>query len=156
MAILPGATAPDFRLRGWAGGAEQEYRLSEQRGRTLVLAFYPGDERLVCTRQMCAYSDGLDALSRAATTLWAIAPQGVESHRRFAEGRHLAMPLLADTDSEVARAFGVQGAFGLRRSVFLVDPEGSIVWRWVSTLNVTFPGVDVLREAIDATRDSGD
>ena len=60
------------------------------------------------------------------------------------------MPLLAYVDKAVARAYGVLGAFGLRRSVFVVDPEGLVAWRWVGTMNVTFPDVGEVREALAA------
>jgi peroxiredoxin Q/BCP len=128
--------------------AEGTFRVSEQRGHPLVLAFYPGDERLVCTRQMCAYSDNIADLHRFGASVWGIAPQSVESHRQFAEGRHLKMPLLADLDKHVATEYGIMGAFGLRRSVFVIDRDGVISWRWVSTTNLTFPSAADIRNAV--------
>ena len=150
MALLVGSLAPDFTLPGWYATEEQEFTLSEQRGRPVVLSFYPGDERLVCTRQLCSYSDNIGDLHLFDAVVWGIAPQDVESHRAFSEGRRLKMPLLADVDKDVARAYGVLGAFGLRRSVFVVDPDGLVSWRWVSTMNVTFPDVGEVREALAA------
>ena len=69
----------------------------------------------------------------------------------FSEGRRLRMPLLADTDTAVARDYGIVGAFGLRRSVFIVNAEGVIAWRWVSTTNLTFPSVRHIKEALEAS-----
>lgn len=148
MALLVGAPAPDFTLPGWFQSLEQPFSLSERRGHPVVLAFYPGDERLVCTRQLCAYSDNLGDLHRFEAEVWGIAPQSVESHRAFADGRRLQMPLLSDVDKFVANEYGIVGAFGLRRSVFIVDANGQIAWRWVSATNVTFPGVQEIGDAL--------
>ena len=149
MALLVGAPAPSFTLAGWHKSAEQTFDLDLVRGRPVVLAFYPGDERMICTKQMCAYSDSLGDLEIFHAQVWGIAPQSVESHRNFADGRKLQLPLLSDPDNKVAQSFGVVGAFGLRRSVFVVDTEGRIAWRWVSALNVTFPGVDAIGAALE-------
>ena len=148
MAILVGSKAPDFTLPGWYDLAEDRFSMSAQRGHPLVLAFYPGDERLVCTRQMCAYSDNIADLHRFDAAVWGIAPQSVESHRKFAEGRHLKMPLLADLDGQMATDYGIMGAFGLRRSVFVIDRDGIVSWRWVSTTNLTFPSAAEIKLAV--------
>jgi peroxiredoxin Q/BCP len=150
MAILVGARAPDFSLPGWYSQAEGEFSLATQKGRGVVLVFYPGDDRLVCTRQMCAYSDNIADLHRFDSAVWGIAPQSVESHRLFSEGRRLRMPLLADAERRVARDYGIVGAFGLRRSVFIVNAEGYVAWRWVSTTNLTFPSAPMIKEALAA------
>jgi peroxiredoxin Q/BCP len=152
MAILVGASAPTFALQGWYNLSEARFDLSDQRGRAVALAFYPGDERLICTRQMCSYSDNLADIHRFDAAVWGIAPQDVDSHRAFAEGRRLKMPLLSDPNQQVARSFGIVGAFGLRRSVFVIDPKGTISWRWVSTTNLTFPSAAEIKQALsDAT-----
>lgn len=148
MAILLRSAAPDFTLDGWAGVAPDRFTLSKQQGRTVVLVFYPGDERMVCTRQMCSYSDQMAQLGQFQARVWGIAPQSVDSHQKFAQGRQLKMPLLADPGMRVAREYGVVGAFGLRRSVFVVDPFGHVAWRWVSTINLTFPSADEIRWAV--------
>lgn len=155
MALLVGAPAPVFTLPGWHQSAERAFALESMRGRPVVLAFYPGDERMVCTRQMCAYSDNLGDLHRYDAQVWGIAPQSVESHRDFADGRKLQLPLLSDPGNHVARSYGVVGAFGLRRSVFIVDGDGRIAWRWVSALNVTFPGADAIGAALQARSPAG-
>ena len=153
MALLVGAPAPTFTLEGWHQSSERSFTLREAPGHPVVLAFYPGDERLVCTRQMCAYSDSLGDLQRFEADVWGIAPQSVESHRNFADGRSLQMPLLADEGKTVAQQYGVVGAFGLRRSVFVVGADGRITWRWVSATNVTFPGIPEIVAALKhATR----
>jgi peroxiredoxin len=97
---------------------------------------------------MCSLSDGMSALRRHGAAVWGIAPQDVDSHRAFAEGRHLTMRLLADTDRAVAQSFAVIGPRNVRRSVFVLDPNGRVAWRHVSALNITFPGVDEISAAL--------
>jgi peroxiredoxin Q/BCP len=148
MALLVGAQAPDFTLAGWYEKREQPFMLSSQRGHPLVLAFYPGDERMVCSRQLCSYSDSIADLHLFDAVVWGISPQDVASHESFAEGRQLRMPLLADPGKEVARDYGIIGPLGLRRSVFVVDAAGRIAWRWVASLGFHYPGVDEIRRAV--------
>lgn len=149
MALLEGAVAPDFTLPGWYEDAPGSFQLSAQRGKSIVLAFYPGDERLVCTKQMCAYSDNLADLHRYNAVVWGISPQDLDSHRAFAAGRALRMPLLSDQGGVVAREYGVLGAFGLRRSVFIVGPHGQVAWRRTAAVNLTFPAVTEIRAALE-------
>jgi thioredoxin-dependent peroxiredoxin len=152
MALLVGATAPDFTLPGWYNQSPGSFALAAERGHPVVLAFYPGDERLVCTRQMCAYSDSVADLHLFDAVVWGISPSDVDAHQSFAEGRRLKMPLLSDVDRSVARAYGVIGPMGLRRSVFVVDAGGRIAWRRVVALNVTFPSVAEIRAALEDVR----
>ena len=148
MALLVGAPAPTFTLPGWHRSSEGSFTLTQTPDNPVVLAFYPGDERLVCTKQMCSYSDNLGELERFDADVWGIAPQSIESHRQFADGRSLQLPLLADEDRAVASKYGVVGAFGLRRSVFVIGTDGRIAWRWVSATNITFPGVPEIVAAL--------
>jgi peroxiredoxin Q/BCP len=148
MAILVGALAPDFTLHGWSNQRVSEFTLSEQLGRPVVLAFYPSDEGLVCTRQLCSYSDDLSESGMRGATVWGISPQGVESHRAFADGHELRMPLLSDTSRAVAREYGILGPVGLRRSVFVIDADGRVAWRRVTALSMTFPTAAEVRTAV--------
>ncbi len=152
MAVLVGSHAPDFTLPGWYQSDAADFSLSAQRGRPVVLAFYPGDERLVCTRQLCQYSDNLADLHLFDAVVWGIAPQTISSHRDFANGRRLTMPLLSDEQRSVARDYGILGPLGLRRSVFVVDPEGRIAWRRIVALNVLFPSVSEIKDALAEVR----
>lgn len=147
MAASPrvGDPAPDIDLPGWHAGSQHRFRLSDQRGRPIVLAFYPGDDTPVCTRQLCSYSDGLDSLTATGAQVWAISPQDLASHQRFADKRGLRLPLLADVDRTAIGAYGVGGLLGLvKRSVFVVDAGGQIAWAHVSTLGLTYRDSDEL------------
>ena len=142
--------APDFTLPAWTPQGRTELTLSAQRT-PVVLAFYPGDDTPVCTRQLCSYQDDLGMLSGLGAALWGISTQDLDSHERFAARRGLAFPLLADTDKRVHELYGVAGRLGItRRAVFVVDAAGQLVWRRVSTLGLTYSDSDtiagVLRE----------
>jgi len=145
-----GDEAPEFEL---AGTGERTYRLSDYRGRWVILAFYPGDFTLVCTRQFCSYRDGDDRLDELDAEVLGISPQSVDSHDRFVAKHDLTVPLLADFEREVIRAYGVGGPGGLvRRSIFIVDPEGIVRYRHVALLGLHYKDVSALGDAFAAVR----
>lgn len=146
MAKTPetGQVPPDFTLPGieLTGGeaVQAEYTLSEQRGTPIVLAFYPGDNTAVCTRQLCSYTSGLESFTGFGAMVWAISPQGLASHEQFARKYNLAFPLLADEGLVVARQYGITlGGAGLRRSVFVIDADGVLRWKHITLVGLTFP-----------------
>ena len=151
MAKTPdvGTAAPDFTLPGVLvpdGNATRgDYTLSEQRGKPLVLAFYPGDDTSVCTRQLCSYTADLSRFNDLGATVWGISPQDVDSHERFARKHSLTLPLLADVGLTVARQYGITlGGAGLRRSVFVTDAEGIVRWKHVTLIGLTFPSTETI------------
>jgi peroxiredoxin Q/BCP len=148
MPPAPGAAAPDFSLPGIAGGERRTFTLSEARGSCLVLAFYPGDDTMVCTRQLCSYQDDLARLTDLHAQVWGISPQGVDSHEKFAAKRALTFPLLADTDRTVHKLYGSSGPLGTKRSVFVVDREGVLRWSHVSTLGITYQHSDTIADVL--------
>jgi len=157
MAKTPevGTTAPDFTLAGvlLAGGTAEhaDYALSAQRGKPVVLAFYPGDDTPVCTRQLCSYTSGLDALTGLGSTVWGISPQDTASHEQFARKYDIGLPLLADVGLAVSRRYGISlGRIGLRRSVFVIDGEGIVRWKQVSLLGLSFPSASVIAAQLAA------
>jgi peroxiredoxin Q/BCP len=142
-----GDTAPDFELPGTGG---KTYRLSDYRGRKLVLAFYPGDFTTVCTKQFCSYRDEAERLDGLGAEVLGISPQSVESHERFVKEKSLNVPLLADEDKEVARAYGVLAGPMVRRAIFVIDEEGTIRHRKVAVVGLSFESVDDLERAVAA------
>lgn len=145
-----GDRAPEFKL---PGTGQRTYRLSDRRGSWVILAFYPGDFTLVCTRQFCSYRDGNDRLEELGVEVLGISPQSVDSHERFAREHGLTVPLLADQDREVIRAYGVSAPGGLvRRSIFIVDPDGVIRYRHVAVLGLRYKDVASLGEALASLR----
>ena len=130
---------------------DDEYTLSSQIGRTVVLAFYPGDATPVCTSQLCSYQSELDEFIDLGAVVWGVSPQGLESHEDFARGASLSFPLLADTAGEVARDYGIRApGLRLRRSVFLVGPDGIVRWRHVGFVGVRFPKPATIRKHVEA------
>jgi peroxiredoxin Q/BCP len=123
-----GDIAPDFTLP-WTG--EGEFSLAERRGRWVILAFYPGDFTPTCTKQFCNYRDGREQIDDLDAEVVGISPQDVGSHERFIAEHGLTVPLAADVDKSVAKAYGVLGPGGafVRRAIFVIDPEGVIRYR---------------------------
>jgi peroxiredoxin Q/BCP len=143
-----GDLAPDFTLPGTQPDApERDFTLSAERGHPVVLAFYPGDETPVCTRQLCSYQHDLDVLRDLDATLWGISSQSLESHRKFQEHRGLTFPLLADVDNAVFSTYGL-GSVLNRRAVFVIDAEGRIAWSHVSTTGITYQKLGKLAEVL--------
>jgi peroxiredoxin Q/BCP len=139
-----GDVAPDFTLPGTVGGERSEFTLSAQRGHPIVLAFYPGDETLVCTKQLCSYQDDLRAFSDLGAELWGISSQDIESHEAFASNRKLTFPLLADVDNKVFAAYGLGLGVARRRAIFVIDGAGKVAWAHVSRLGLSYQKTDVI------------
>ena len=140
-----GDAAPDFELPGTDGS----FRLSEHRGERVVLLFYPGDETAVCTKQFCSYRDRADDMSALDATVVGISAQDVDSHESFIANHGLTVPLLADVDKAVAKAYGATAPIlGVRRAVIVIDENGVIRARHVDTTGLGFQSVDDIAEAL--------
>jgi len=156
MALDPGTPAPDFVLDGTSPEGRRPYVLSDLRGAPVVLAFYPGDDTAVCTKQLCSYQDQLSRFADLDAVVLGISSQNLDSHERFAAKRGLTFPLLADPDKTVIRLYGVDGAFGTtKRAVFVVDAEGVLRWRHVSALGLTYQDVDTITGVLAGLVPSG-
>lgn len=150
MAKTPrvGEPAPDFELEGTAG----RFKLSEHRGERVVLLFYPGDNTMVCTRQFCSYRDRAEDFSKLNATVVGISSQSVESHEAFSSKHGLNVPLLADMDRSVARAYGATtpGIGTTARAAIVIDEQGIVRHRHDHRLGLDYQSVDELREALEA------
>ena len=146
-----GDIAPDFTLP-WTG--EGEFSLAERRGRWVILAFYPGDFTPTCTKQFCNYRDGREQIDDLDAEVVGISPQDVDSHERFIAEHGLTVPLAADVDKSVAKAYGVLGPGGafVRRAIFVIDPEGVIRYRKVALVGLGFEDAGDLHAALDRAR----
>jgi peroxiredoxin Q/BCP len=158
-----GDKAPDFSL---PGTGEKTYSLGDYRGRNLVLAFYPGDATTVCTKQFCSYRDKADQLDALNADVLGISPQSVDSHEHWVEEQELSVPLLADEDLAVSKAYGVTAWLGpmarltelsetpggryIMRAIIIIDGEGVIRHRHVSRTGSRFQSVDDIEEALAA------
>jgi thioredoxin-dependent peroxiredoxin len=140
-----GDPAPDF-TKPWTG--EGDFTLSERRGRWVILAFYPGDETAVCTKQFCDYRDNGARIETLDAEMVGISPQGVESHDSFISHHDLNLPLVADEDLSVSAAYGIKLGPSLRRSIFIVDPEGRIAHKDVKLVGLSFADTDAIAAAL--------
>jgi thioredoxin-dependent peroxiredoxin len=149
MAKTPqvGEQAPDFELPGTDG----PFRLSDHRGERVVLLFYPGDNTMVCTKQFCSYRDrGADFASLNATVL-GISSQDLASHEEFIAKHGLNVPLLADVDKQVAKAYSAFSArLGTKRAVIVIDEQGIVRDRHDHLLGLDYQSVDDLKAALDS------
>ena len=125
----PGQSAPAFRLPDQNG---KPVSLADQRGKWVVLYFYPKDNTPGCTTEACDFRDNIYAFREIGAVVLGISVDDTGSHKQFAEAHHLPFPILADSDKQVTRAYGVlHRPLGLmelaRRETFLIDPQGRIV-----------------------------
>ena len=148
MANAPqvGDEAPDFEL----DGTEGPFRLSDHRGERVVLLFYPGDFTPVCTKQFCSYAERAEDVSELDAVVVGISAQDLDSHYSFRDAHGIPMPLLADADKAVAKAYGVTApVLGTRRGVIVVDEDGRIAYRDVAAVGLSYQSVDDLAEILE-------
>jgi thioredoxin-dependent peroxiredoxin len=130
--VEEGKAAPDFELPGDDG---TRVRLSELRGKPVVLYFYPRDDTPGCTTQACGIRDAWDAFEERGAVVLGVSPDDEASHAKFKQKYGLPFTLLADTEHEVSELYGVWGEktyrgktyMGVTRSTFVIDPEGTVV-----------------------------
>ena len=129
--LSPGEKAPDFTLPATDSASVS---LSDFRGRSTIVYFYPAAATPGCTTQACDFRDNLNRLQDAGYAVVGISPDPVPKLEKFAEAEHLNFPLLSDPDHAVAEAYGAWGEKknygktyeGLIRSTVVVDPEGTV------------------------------
>lgn len=130
--LSEGQRAPAFSLPSHDG---ERVRLTDLRGRWVVLYFYPKDMTPGCTAETVDFRDHHPAFRKEKAVVFGISPDDAETHRRFAEKTRAPFPLLVDRDSRVAEKYGVwrekaargRKYLGIVRSTFLIDPDGRIV-----------------------------
>jgi peroxiredoxin Q/BCP len=127
----PGEYAPDFELVDGDGAA---HRLSDCRGKRVVLYFYPRDNTPGCTKEACGFRDTLADINKHNALVFGVSPDKPESHQRFSEKFNLPFPLLSDPEHAVAEQYGAWGpknmygktVYGIIRSTFIIDADGRI------------------------------
>ena len=139
--------APDFTLPDGEGAA---WRLADNRGKVVVLLFYPGDETPICTRQMCSVRDRWQDYQATGAEVVGISSDSVESHQKFAEHHDLPLRLLSDVDGKVSTLYGARSLIPgkVARSVFVIDAQGILRYKDVRPLGLIKPKDDVIISAI--------
>jgi len=134
MAVDVGSRAPDFTL---PNQDRQPVTLSQQRGGTVVLAFFPAAFSSVCTKELCTFRDSLARLNQARAQVYGISVDTFFTLKAYHDQQKLSFPLLSDFNKDVIRLYGVYndemvGLKGIaKRAVFVIDPDGIVRYRQV-------------------------
>ena len=126
-----GDTAPDFEALSDSG---KTIKLSDFRGKRVVLYFYPKDSTPGCTTQACGFRDNYPSVQKHKGVVLGVSPDSVASHQKFKTNQKLPFPLVVDQDHKIAEAYGVWGEksmygrkyMGIIRSHFVIDEKGKI------------------------------
>ena len=144
-----GESAPNFTLKNTG---KSDVSLSDYKGKTVILAFYPGAFTGVCDNEMCAFQDNFGKLGNSNATVIGISVDSPWANAEFANKYNLEFELLSDIDREVVEAYdakfvglgGIEGYVSANRVVIVIDSEGVIKHRWVAEN----PGVEPDYDAI--------
>jgi len=117
-----GSKAPAFTLSAESG---KKVTLSTLRGKNVVLVFYPGDDTLICRKQLCEFRDAWPDIRGLNVVVFGVNPQSAESHREFRERYKFPFPLLVDAGQQVAAMYNSDGGM-VNRTVYLIGHDGKI------------------------------
>ena len=148
--LAPGRPAPDFALPGCPG---ETVRLSDFRGRPVVLAFYPADWSPVCGDQVTLYNECIEEFDELGAKVLGVSVDSPWCHQAYGKSKKLRFPLLADFEPKgaVARQYGVyRAADGTsERALFVIDREGVIRWSHLSPIDLN-PGAEGILTALES------
>ena len=155
MAAEVGHKAPDFTL---FDSDKQPTKLSDSKGKNVVLAFFPGAFTGVCTTEMCTFRDRSDSFNSMNAQVYGISVDAIFSQKAFSDANNLNFPLLSDYQREVGKAYGVslanfsgmEGYTASERAVFVIDKEGVIKFKWVGENPGVQPDYDEVQRQVDA------
>jgi peroxiredoxin Q/BCP len=145
-----GDTAPDFAAVTDTG---KQVKLSDYRGKRVVLYFYPKDSTPGCTTQACGFRDNYPVIEKRKGIVLGVSPDGIASHQKFKAKQQLPFTLLVDEDHAIAEKYGVWGEksmygrkyMGVIRSHFVIDEKGKIV-----DAQVKVSPADSVKRAVEA------
>lgn len=146
-----GETAPDFTLKDGEGN---DWTLSNYKGHTVVLLFYPGDNTPVCTAQLCSVRDHWSEYQATGAEVVGISTDTVESHDKFAEKHGLPLRLLSDADRAVSTTYDMKSWLPGRsaRGVVVIDAEGKVAYHRAQSLSLFRPADNDVLDAIKAAQ----
>ncbi len=155
LASVPniGDKAPDFEL---PDPDMKPRKLSDLRGKKTILAFFPAAESPVCTAEMCALRDSLDQLRDLGANVVGISVDGPFANKFFTQNRHLNFPVLSDYKRDVIKKYGIvmkdlaalKDYNAAKRSVFVLDENGNVIYRWVSDNPLVEPNYNEIKDAL--------
>ena len=131
MELKIGQKAPDFNVMNNKG---ENVKLSDLKGKKVVLYFYPKDDTPGCTTEACAFRDGIDQIKKRGAVVLGVSADSVDSHKKFIDKFDLNFPLLADTDKKIVESYGTwkeksmygKKYMGIERTTFIIDEQGKI------------------------------
>ncbi|MGH7840797.1 MAG: peroxiredoxin [Candidatus Binataceae bacterium] len=146
-----GTPAPEFSTNAIVGDQTVPVKLSDYRGRKVVLYFYPKDSTPGCTKEACAFRDGYAQLHGWGIALFGCSIDGADAHRAFAKKYRLSFPLLLDPGNKIAKAYGADNGIPIlgldRRVTYVIGEDGNIL--------KVYPNVDPSVHATEIIRDLG-
>ncbi|MCK4952865.1 peroxiredoxin [Candidatus Bathyarchaeota archaeon] len=154
MELMVGNKAPNFVL---VDIERKPRQLSEFQGKKLVLAFFPGAFTSICTKQMCTFRDSMARFNELEAQVVGISVNDPFSNMAFAEKNMLTFPLLSDYNREVVKLYGVElkdfaglkGYSAAQRSVFVLDKNGFIRYKWISKDLGVEPNYEEIEERLE-------
>jgi peroxiredoxin Q/BCP len=143
-----GDTAPDFTLKS---DSNTDITLSDFKGQSVILFFYPRDNTPGCTKEACSVNDSYSKLQKAGVMVFGVSPDSVAKHVKFSNKFGFKYPLLADTEKEVINKFGIWGEkkfmgktfMGVHRTTFIIDAEG-VISHIIKKVKTSTHGEDLL------------
>ena len=153
MSVEIGQKPPNFQL---PDQDRKQQALKDFIGKKIVIAFFPGAFTSVCTREMCAFRDSMQALNRLNAQVVAISVNDPFTNKAFSEANKLQFPILSDYGRETVRKFnvfhedfaGLKGYTAAKRSVFVLDDKGVVRYRWISEDPGKEPNYDEVKDAL--------
>jgi peroxiredoxin len=158
LALKKGDKAPDFTLKSKAPGGEvKDIKLSDYKGKNVVLLFFPQSFSGTCTKEMCTASENLNEYKKLGAYVLGISVDSIFTQEAFAKQNNITFPLLSDFNREVVNKYGVlfgddefvHGMKGVgKRAVFAVDKDGIIKYTEVTATAGDLPDFDKLKKAL--------
>jgi thioredoxin-dependent peroxiredoxin len=150
MSSLEGQIAPSFNLDGSDG---KKHSLTDYRGKTVVLYFYPKDDTPGCTKEACGFRDSIQSVTASKAVVLGVSRDNLESHRQFTDKYQLPFTLLSDPQADVMKSYGAWGerknaegktVEGAIRSTVVIGPDGKILRHWAPVQNAEAHPQEVL------------
>jgi len=151
--LKEGEQAPDFEIPDIN---MNNMKLSDIKGKKIVLAFFPAAESPVCTNEMCNFRDSLNDITNKNTQLIGISVDGPFANKMFTENHHLNFPILSDYKRQVISDYGIvmkdlaalKDYNAAKRSIFILDKNKKIIYKWISDNPLIEPDYDEIKNNI--------